>query len=804
MHAGEAVNRSTTRRRILRPLHLVAWTAAVTLGAGLLTLGSTPFSPPTASTSPLTVTQTWIHDLDDAPCGVAEASPAEATLDSAGPSVEVGDRAGDLYAFHLSDGSVPSGWSTSPPSATITSGHACGIAGNDGATTAAAVGINGIRVPGNPPIDSTASVVPTPAGDDLYFDAGNAADPSEGGYYAYGPGGTPLWNTLATNPSTDPLPDIGVEASPAVGSAGGTPFVVAGSLGQRTDALRAAGGTLLGGWPFFSADSVFSTAAVGDLYGTGHDEIVVGGASTAGFAYGQHYQDGGHLRILNDHGGLVCAANTNEEVDSSPAVGPILPGGALGIATGTGTFYPGSDEDTVKVFDTRCNAVWSESLDGGTGGSPALADLQGNGRLAVVEGTDLENGAGSVWALDAGTGALIWKVAAIGGVIGSVTTADLSGDGYQDVIVPTTAGLEILDGETGAELIHVDDGSGDGGVAAGQVYGFQNAPLVTDDPDGAIGITVAGYFAVPDSPDHDVQGMVQHFTVNGSNGALAAETGAWPQFHQNPQLSGFTGTATTHLAGCQIPPAASNGYLTVASDGGVFSFGGQQYCGSTGNIALNQPIVGMAMVPDNGGYWLVAADGGVFCFGTAQFYGSTGGLHLNQPIVGMAATPDGGGYWLVAADGGVFAFGDAQFYGSGAAVPNAHVVGIASTPDGEGYWEATSTGTVLAFGDAGFYGDARHLTLAAPIVEITPDAVTGGYWLVGADGGVFDFNAPFFGSAGSIPLRQPIVGMEATDDGGGYWLVAADGGVFSYGDAPFSGSEGGTRLNAPMVGIAGF
>ena len=34
--------------------------------------------------------------------------------------------------------------------------------------------------------------------------------------------------------------------------------------------------------------------------------------------------------------------------------------------------------------------------------------------------------------------------------------------------------------------------------------------------------------------------------------------------------------------------------------------------------------------------------------------------------------------------------------------------------------------------------------------------------------------------------------------------MAADGGVFSYGDAPFGGSEGGTRLNAPMVGIAGF
>ncbi len=72
----------------------------------------------------------------------------------------------------------------------------------------------------------------------------------------------------------------------------------------------------------------------------------------------------------------------------------------------------------------------------------------------------------------------------------------------------------------------------------------------------------------------------------------------------------------------------------------------------------------MAATPDGGGYWLVAKDGGVFTFGDAGFHGSTGNLRLDAPIVGMAATPDGGGYWLVAADGGVFTFGDAPFDGS--------------------------------------------------------------------------------------------------------------------------------------------
>ena len=66
------------------------------------------------------------------------------------------------------------------------------------------------------------------------------------------------------------------------------------------------------------------------------------------------------------------------------------------------------------------------------------------------------------------------------------------------------------------------------------------------------------------------------------------------------------------------------------------------------------------------GYWLVASDGGIFAFGDAGFHGSTGDIHLNQPIVGMAATPDGQGYWLVASDGGIFTFGAAGFHGSAA------------------------------------------------------------------------------------------------------------------------------------------
>ena len=44
----------------------------------------------------------------------------------------------------------------------------------------------------------------------------------------------------------------------------------------------------------------------------------------------------------------------------------------------------------------------------------------------------------------------------------------------------------------------------------------------------------------------------------------------------------------------------------------------------------------MAPTPSGRGYWLVASDGGIFGFGDAGFFGSTGDMRLSRPIVGMA------------------------------------------------------------------------------------------------------------------------------------------------------------------------
>src|SRR4029078_11005086 len=96
--------------------------------------------------------------------------------------------------------------------------------------------------------------------------------------------------------------------------------------------------------------------------------------------------------------------------------------------------------------------------------------------------------------------------------------------------------------------------------------------------------------------------------------------------------------------------------------------------GSMGGGFLNQPMVGIAQTPTGRGYWTVASDGGVFSFGDARFRGSTGNIRLVSPIVGLEGQE--AGYRFVGREGGVFAFG-IPFRGSVAGLTSAPVAAIA-------------------------------------------------------------------------------------------------------------------------------
>jgi Big-like domain-containing protein len=250
-----------------------------------------------------------------------------------------------------------------------------------------------------------------------------------------------------------------------------------------------------------------------------------------------------------------------------------------------------------------------------------------------------------------------------------------------------------------------------------------------------------------------------------------------------------------------VAAPVTSGYWLVATDGGIFSFGQASFHGSTGNIVLNQPIVGMAASRSGRGYWMVATDGGIFAFGDARFLGSMGAKRLNQPIVAMAATPSGNGYWLVASDGGIFAFGDAGFYGSMGAKPlNKPIVDIAATPSGKGYWMVGSDGGIFAFGDARFHGGTGDKNLNKRIQAMAPTPSGNGYWMVAGDGGLFAFgDARFFGSAAAGNPDKRVLDIAPSASGAGYWLTNSAGDVLGYGDAKFYGEP--SKINHRITGI---
>lgn len=108
-------------------------------------------------------------------------------------------------------------------------------------------------------------------------------------------------------------------------------------------------------------------------------------------------------------------------------------------------------------------------------------------------------------------------------------------------------------------------------------------------------------------------------------------------------------------------------------------------------------------------------------------------------------------------------------------------------------------GTKTVFGRPAYTSPPVYVPVPAPLVprplEETPVAVTvprpqGGYLVLqNSDGGVFTYDgAPFYGSVpGVTPGGVKTVDAAWTPSGLGYWILGADGGVFGFGDADYSG-----------------
>jgi hypothetical protein len=356
-----------------------------------------------------------------------------------------------------------------------------------------------------------------------------------------------------------------VFGTPAIGdfNGDGRPDVVYGSYNEYIYAKDGRTGRDLAGWPKHREDTIWSSPALADINGDGSREIVIGTDTGGGVPGYCPKSSRGTMSIHFANG--AYAPNFPKCVDtpiwSSPAVQDVNGDGHVDVIAGTNNYQENGTHvgtsNVARAWDSRTGKLlWQTSL-GGSGqrvfASPAVGDVGADGTIDVAIGTLTSGADGSMFLLNARTGAVEWQNQNAssfgpGGFMGSPVIADITGDGRPEVIAATQNGTVVGWNRAGSAVkgpLRPDDRDGS------RTWIFNNSPAIGDlDGDGKSEIVAAGGV----SGQTPRKGFVWVLSSSGNGSA------PWPFFKKTTdRVSAFGAGSRAPVPNAPPPTSAPTG-----------------------------------------------------------------------------------------------------------------------------------------------------------------------------------------------------------------------------------------------------